>query len=300
VKKFITLGLILISMLVLLKAQTAMAVVPDYYANPHYVITNRNDMCNTCHQMNTDGSVKPTTYIQTTIYGTCYTCHNGTKSNYKVDGSMDNATGTPGFAATSSIHKVKNETYFQPVLDSTFPSMKLTCVSCHSAHGNKDSNGNPEFRYLKSTLPNGTTNLNVYATVTKPADYATGKDIVVYGSGLDNWCAGCHDKNLHFDNNYGVIRHQSDWPMSSDVAQIYNSYTTVPGATDWHAAAKVPLGVGVVTDTNGNVTGMGNEQKVICMSCHQGHGSNLEKNLVRDKRARICMQCHLNQNQQIK
>jgi predicted CXXCH cytochrome family protein len=292
--KYFKSGLILIPLLLQLMAQPVLAVTPNYYANPHYAISNRTDMCNTCHQMNTDGTVKTTTFLLTTIYGTCFTCHNGTKSNYRVDSSMDNATGTPGFAATSSTHRVKYETYFQATMDSNFSSMKLTCVSCHAAHGNNN------YRYLKTTLSTGVSNLNVYANVTKPADYATGKDVVVYGSGLDAWCGGCHDKNLHFTGVNGTIRHQTEWPLSTNTAQIYNAYTYTPGATDWHAAPKVPLGAGVVTDINGNVIGLGNEQRVICMSCHQGHGSNLEKNLVRDKRARICMQCHMNGNQEIK
>ncbi len=293
-RKYVKFQLMLVLLLVLLLAQPVLAVGPGYYSDPHYVISGRNDMCNTCHQMNADGTAKPATFIQTTIYGTCFTCHNGTKSNYKVDGTVDNATGTPGFLASSSIHRVKTETLYQAVLDSTYSAMKLTCVSCHAAHGNVN------YRYLKTTLSTGAANLNVYNQLTRPADYATGKDQVVYGEGIDNWCGGCHNKTTQHTGADGSIRHLTNWPLSPAIAAIYNAYVYNPSATDWHAAPKVPLGVGVVRDAGGNVTGMGNEQRVICMSCHQAHGSNLDKNLMRDKRGRICMQCHMDNSQDIK
>jgi len=285
-------GLLVVAILLfMLPAQSVMAYSPTYFANPHYVISNRQDLCSSCHQM-TSGIVKPTYFISTTIWGTCYTCHNGTKSNYNVATGMDAATGTPGFAASFSIHKVKTETYYQPILDSSYPSMKLTCVSCHAAHGNTN------YRYLKTTLPTGAANLTVNVALTRPTDYATSKDTVIYESGLDNWCAGCHDKNLHFSGGNGTVRHLSDYSLSPAVATIYNAYTYIPGATDWHAAPKVPIGVGTATDGNGNII-PGNEQRVICMSCHQAHGSNYDKNLVRDKRGRICMQCHLDSSKTV-
>ena len=113
----------------------------DSYNNPHGNYTDNTMACSYCHQTHT---AQGTALLkQTTQTALCFTCHDGTGSNYNVKGNLD-----------STDPSVKT---FHPVMDTgnlEIPQL-LQCSDCHNPHGDKDALGNDYKKLLRVT--DGTT-----------------------------------------------------------------------------------------------------------------------------------------------
>lgn len=113
----------------------------DSYNNPHGNYTDNTMACSYCHQTHT---AQGTALLkQTTQTALCFTCHDGTGSNYNVKGNLD-----------STDPSIKT---FHPVMDTgnlEIPQL-LQCSDCHNPHGDKDALGNDYKKLLRVT--DGTT-----------------------------------------------------------------------------------------------------------------------------------------------
>jgi hypothetical protein len=140
-----------------------------------------------------------------------------------------------------------------------FPSIALSCVSCHDPHGkyrrNLDgtisSSGTPIINsgsLNTSPSPDSQTSVGVYRMLggsgynsggltaglaftygppvaLAPANYnraeATSYTRVAYGTGMSEWCRNCHTK-IH--NGSNSFEHPAPGPLGSDITNYYNSY----------------------------------------------------------------------------
>jgi len=141
----------------------------------------------------------------------------------------------------------------------SYPSIYLSCISCHDPHGkyrrNMDgstsTSGSPirdSGSYNSSPLPDSQTAVGVYRMLggsgytpggltsglaftyappvaVAPDNYNMSEAVsptrVAYGSGMSEWCRNCH-RNMHDGTN--SIEHPSPEALGTDIINYYNSY----------------------------------------------------------------------------
>jgi hypothetical protein len=169
-------------------------------------------------------------------------------------------------------------------------SMTLSCVSCHSPHGNSN------YRNLISS-PGGASGLAVTAVAqAQMAPTATQYDAsnLRYTSrdgGLSAWCAGCHG-NFHgaggAANMGGGVTGDSAGSSRYWFRHPTTGIALAQGVTNQHidsaywftgALSRVPVvsPSGVIPGSSGT-----SDNEVFCGSCHKAHGSANRAGLIWD------------------
>lgn len=255
------------------------------YIWPHDGYNSGTGSCSNCHlssvpsnqDLNKGGNI---TQI-------CYSCHTGSGSKYNVETGMINMaypSSAGGFQlyqtskTVTSIHNV-DKTYAK-VPGSNLTNFALNCDSCHNPHGS------PNFRLLRSTINNN--NIAVKADIVTGAD---GSEKVYYLSGIDVYCASCHEKLDNTTNNtlyLGVHRHKIGFdPLKS------------PKEYGYKVNQSLPLELNEITYTNNS-----NPDTLSCITCHFAHSTKAiydtnprspyigKSSLLRRDRSGICVNCH--------
>jgi len=148
----------------------------------------------------------------------------------------------------------------------------FTCLSCHAGH----YNGN--YRNLKKSI-NG---ISTIVTAQADPNYSNN----VYVSGIDDFCAACHNLFHGLRNTKrgsGWIRHPVDVTMSQ--AKHVGFY-------EW---IKIENPVTKVENPDGNALNK-YSAKVFCLSCHYAHASQYNNSLRWDAKkpgaGQGCYECH--------
>jgi len=108
--------------------------------DPHGNYIVNTNTCATCHQ--THDALNTSLLNKTTETALCFTCHDGSGSNYNINAGMVDTT---------------NNQSFHPIMDTgnLATQQLLYCSDCHDPHGDKDAQGNYYNKLLKAT--DGTT-----------------------------------------------------------------------------------------------------------------------------------------------
>jgi predicted CXXCH cytochrome family protein len=108
----------------------------DYF-NPHGNYTDNTMACSYCHSTHTAQSDE--LLNQTTQTALCFTCHDGTGSNYNIKANY--------YEPDASIQT------FHPIMDTGNLELKqlLQCSDCHNPHGDKDQDGNIYPKLLRAS-----------------------------------------------------------------------------------------------------------------------------------------------------
>lgn len=288
--------------------------------------------CRECHLQHGSNQRDPTVegaysflLRKSSINELCMSCHDGTDPT-----APDVMAPTPMYSSTPSEESAAGALLFPGILNPNghtigialsiplqqVPAQKeLTCVSCHSAHGN----GN--YRNLV-TDPAGTgANLeivlgtNVFVEnrpdippTSSGSIAAYNRDNVGYVSGMSEWCVTCHDQ-LSTNSFASAPAHFNAHP-SNEALDAYpaDGHTDpahwVAGTGEGFAAIgqsvaspRVPFLAPGATDfpTSRAATAT---SRVACLSCHKAHGSNYRKGMVwpyleeNDNTLAGCQQCH--------
>lgn len=112
------------------------------FNDPHGNYMQNTKICSTCHQ--THNALNTSLLNKSTETALCFTCHDGSGSNYNVNAGM-NETTNQSFHPIMDTGNLQSEQLFQ-------------CSDCHDPHGNKDAQGNYYAKLLKIT--DGTITVN--------------------------------------------------------------------------------------------------------------------------------------------
>jgi hypothetical protein len=154
---------------------------------------------------------------------------------------------------------------------------ELSCGSCHDPHGNenylllrgRDQHGGANFPDAPIAVSPGrrTASSNAVSDTNHPA----------YGSGMSEWCAGCHTT---FINGLASRMHPADFPMSTSIRTQYNGYVNSDnptGGSQENAYLEMVAFQTGATDTLGldtkSTKGPDAGAEVACISCHRAHAS---------------------------
>lgn len=255
----------------------------------------------------------------------CMSCHDGTDP-----AAPDVMAPTPMYSSTPS-----EESAAGPLAAVGFPNpnghaigvemptplqqvsalRELSCVSCHSAHGNSNYRNlltDPAETGASLLILQG---VNVFTAV-RPDNPPTSagsiaaysRDNVGYASGMTEWCSSCHDQ-LASNNFASAPAHFNAHP--SDIALDAYPYNDHVDASHWIAGVgegfaavgqspatlRVPFLVSAATDFQTS-RAAGADNKVSCVSCHKPHGSAYRTGMVwpylevNDNALSGCQQCH--------
>lgn len=182
-----------------------------------------------------------------------------------------------GHNVISLSHGVTSDPDFPTSPNGTYPSMHLTCTSCHDPHGN----GN--FRLLYGS--GQTSRSDGYDfTFSAPAPLADGISLygapessgnhTSYRSGVSDWCGSCH--GLYHRGNSSAFRHGTDRSLGGSRSSIYNAYRGTGYEDGDGSDAYLPLvpvedASGLGTSYTGPVS---SSSQFGCLSCHRAHASS--------------------------
>lgn len=156
---------------------------------------------------------------------------------------------------------------------------EMSCASCHDPHGNKnylllrgnESHDGANFPDAPIAVTSGrrTASSNAVSDIKHPA----------YGSGMSEWCAGCHTT---FIDGLASRMHPADFPMNTTIQNTYNEYISTSNPTGGNINGSYLEMVAFQTgDTDETVLeGLTSSTKgpeagaeVACISCHRAHAS---------------------------
>jgi hypothetical protein len=243
----------------------------------------------------------------------CLTCHDGSRLDapdvvapvtYLADPAGGWFTENPLGQDNPNGHDLLS---VSPVLaPGSQDRMILTCVSCHSPHGNANfrnlsaeppgsgagdslevvvaggdapsvaKSGGQIFRYLDSRRERGGSG---------PPPYDPGG--LRYKSGMSAWCNDCHG-DFH-GRTSGEEGTAAPWLRHPQEATISGS----PGADFKHWSGTLPARVRVETPTDDQIPSP--DDRVFCLSCHKAHGSAHKSALIHTGNTSMldtCQQCH--------
>jgi len=163
-----------------------------------------------------------------------------------------------------------------------FSSANLSCASCHDPHGKGDAplllrNNDPD--YFGANFPAAPVMVSAGRSTT-PGDDGEARDDnhSAYGSGMSEWCAGCHTTFLGGRLNQMHPAGVANGALGQEIADNYNGYisTDEPDASTatpyWEI---VPFETGqaladLEIDFQGPATAGG---RVMCLTCHRAHAT---------------------------
>ncbi|HDZ86672.1 MAG TPA: hypothetical protein ENH57_03150, partial [Actinobacteria bacterium] len=257
-------------------------------AMPHGFFKDNTDVCAGCHRTHTaTGSALITKQIQKNL---CYTCHDGTGSNYNVK------------AEFGEIGPAKGSTH--PI-----PTNGLKCSDCHDPHGSKDQFGNYYARTLRAKKPDGSF---VYQGnefcgachgANSPLTGKPGEDhlanftgtphdtnLAEPPSGTKIKCVNCHQK--HASNVSPLLNEllnglRLTGNNNSVCFSCHKLAKYAFGGRDLYEQSKHsrPSETGIV-DTIDSGYAMG-----LCDNCHNPHGTPFDDYRRKDKNE-LCATCH--------
>lgn len=135
----------------------------DFY-DPHGNYTDNTNICRTCHQ--THNAQGQGLLAKSTETALCFTCHDGSGSNYNINDGMIDVTSNQSFHPIMDTGNFKAQQFVQ-------------CSNCHNPHGDLDAKG------------------NLYKKLLRASD---GSTIATQGN---EFCLICHGANdLKFSSTY--------------------------------------------------------------------------------------------------
>lgn len=258
-----------------------------------------NELCLSCH----DGAdpTAPDVIAPTPMYGSTASKESAAGALTMV--GLDNPNGHSLGVELST--PLKQEAILQ----------NLSCISCHSAHGNGNYRNLLEDPAAAGAAISVAEGSAVFVGV-QPDDppstagsiAAYDRDNVGYGTGMTTWCVSCHDQ-LASNSIAAAPAHFNAHP--SEVALNTFAYDSHVDINHWLsgtgegfspvgqslAIARVPFVASTATDFQTSKTAAP-DNKVSCMSCHKAHGSSNKKAMVwpylqeDDNSLAGCQQCH--------
>lgn len=212
----------------------------------------------------------------------CLSCHDGSNPHAPdviapisyVANPAGGALANSGGVASMMAHNLDNPTAEIPP-GGTIP-MRLVCTTCHDPHGNANyrnlredptRTNQPPVSVLsfQTTIANGTNAASVYV----PSN-------IIYKSGVSAWCGKCHGEPLAGSD------HPDDVPIFGTPKASYATWTSV---TLPRVAVHSPAD-NVIPST---------DDRVICLSCHQAHGTQNDQALIYADGVTLdstCQECH--------
>lgn len=226
---------------------------------PHGLYTTTTRKCGVCHTVHNAPAGGALLLAQSTISGTCLSCHDGTGGTAPYNA----ITARGGVVAAE--HTVEATTTV-PGGSETLGSV-MGCGSCHSAH--RSNVVAPFFRdsgiaFAAQQLIESDCLLRSDVNTTTVDAYP------VYGS---QWCASCHDQR---HSQSGVVNH----PVNTSYTFGYGEVTTTAGVSVLRPDGWLPggyvLGMGqtnagyVMAPVDASADGrVENRQDPICQQCHE-------------------------------
>ena len=153
---------------------------------------------------------------------------------------------------------------------------EMSCASCHDPHGNEnylllrdDDHDGADFPDAPIAVSPGrsTASRNAVSDTNHPA----------YGSGMSEWCAGCHTS---FIDGLASRMHPADFPMNTSIRNQYNEYVNTDeptGGSQENAYLEMVAFQTGDSDTTGlditSTRGPDAGGEVACISCHRAHAS---------------------------
>lgn len=288
--------------------------------------------CGDCHLQHGSNQRDPTVegafailLRKSSINELCMSCHDGTDAAAPdilaptpMYSSAPSGESAAGFLSAIGVpnpngHSIGIE-LSTPLVQSV-TQRELSCVSCHSAHGN----GNYR-NLLSDPAGNGASLLmiqgqQVFIGVQPDIPPSSGGSIAAYDrnnigyvSGLSAWCSSCHDL-LSMNSGASAPAHFNAHP--SDIALDAFPYDSHTDQNHWtigtgegfaaigqsSATLRVPFMAPAATDFAQSRT-VAADNQVSCMSCHKAHGSSHRKGLLwpyldgSESMLSGCQQCH--------
>jgi len=274
--------------------------------NKHEYFTENTNLCAECHQTHTGKG--PSLINQATALDLCLFCHDGSGSKYdELNGKVsvgngsymptpagpfgdlvqrDPATKSPSsplvtatptsnhlgidYMVTGLPFSIFNAPGGDAAASTPEWNAQMSCVSCHQPH--TPSN----YRLLKSKLPTDPTQ---DVPVTAFAQTGTTEETVTYYGGIVTFCTGCHTDFMagagagrtQQINKYGYSA--SGFTTFDSVNYMWQKDPATVGNRR-HALGVAPSSKALHTTLplEGNAASY-NDNKVMCLTCHQAHGS---------------------------
>lgn len=240
--------------------------------DPHGNYLENTNLCATCHQ--THNALNTSLLNKSTETALCFTCHDGSGSNYNVSAGMVDTTNNQSFHPIMDTGNLKAQQLFQ-------------CSDCHNPHGDKDAQGNYYARLLKIT--DGTTTVyqgndfclichgkndrkftsTYYAntagdhTNAIAAHYNTSNPALLPESGTKITCSQCHTSH---SGRYNQLTDQQEENLCLTChANAANSHSGTGNIQEqFFGSSKVTI------VSKHDITSL-NNGKVECTSCHGPH-----------------------------
>ena len=288
--------------------------------------------CGECHLQHGSNQRDPTVegsfaflLRKSSVNELCLSCHDGTDPT-----APDVVIPTPMYSATTSKESaagvltmvgLDNPNGHSLGLELSTPLKQepalqnLSCVSCHSAHGNgnyRNLLADPAATGAVIPVQEGTAVFQGVQPDDPPSTAgsiaAYNRDNVGYGAGMTSWCLSCHDQ-LSSNSVAAAPAHFNAHP--SEIALNAFPYETHVDLGHWlagtgegfasvgqsPAVARVPFVASTATDFPSSKIAAA-DNKVSCLSCHKAHGSSNRKGMVwpyleEDENSLAgCQQCH--------
>ncbi len=231
-----------------------------------------------------------------------------TSSAHSVDGSNQTAWGGGLTGAASPLGGT---------------TVAMECTSCHDPHGNKNSGGTERYRILRNTV----NSVDISATDIRSHEAEFGvKDYtrMDYKEGTSTFCATCHTQYVDklgtlasdttaydsADTQGAVVRHRHGVDKALSLGTTGNGLTisaNLNEPTEDHTQLPVESSTANlwdIADPATSVATIEETDEVVCMSCHQAHGSSASVNntvlpstgssstLLRLDNRGVCQDCH--------